>query len=64
MAWHKRRFNNYTAYSVACFVVWGAILLLAATTASKDARRTLLLVFGGWALGWLSATIARFVYKR
>ena len=28
----------------------------------KNTGHTIVLVFGGWALGWLSATIARYVY--
>jgi hypothetical protein len=38
------------------------ILAVVSTEASDATRRTFLLVFGGWAIGWLSATIARAVY--
>ena len=64
LKWRRRRFNSYTAYSIACFVVWGVLLLLVATRRSRETQHTLLLVFGGWSLGWLSATIARSVYRR
>jgi hypothetical protein len=57
-----RRSNTYTAYSVACAAVWAVILAVVSTTADDATRRTFLLVFGGWVIGWLSATIARTVY--
>jgi hypothetical protein len=58
----RLRLNTYTAYSIGCAIVWAAILAVAATTGKKDTLHKLLLVFGGWALGWTSATIARWVY--
>jgi hypothetical protein len=57
-----RRLNSYLAYSVGCGLLWAALLAGAATGASTHAFHRLLLVFGGWALGWTSATIARLVY--
>ena len=50
--------RSYTAYSVAVGIVWAVLLLLA--PAGK--RHTIFLVFGGFVIGWLSATIARYVY--
>lgn len=49
---------SYTAYSIGCFIVWAVILI--ARTGSK--RHDVFLVFCGWAIGWLSATIGRAVY--
>ena len=54
--------NTYTAYSVACAAVWAVILAVVSTAGGDATRRTFLLVFGGWVIGWLSATIARAVY--
>ena len=54
--------RTYTAYSLSCAVVWGVILVAVASTASMDTRDTFHAVFGGWVVGWLSATIARSVY--
>ncbi len=54
--------KTYTAYSIGCAVVWAVILIVVASVASKDKAHTFLLVFGGWVIGWLSATIARAVY--
>lgn len=58
---HKRS-NTYTGYSIGCAAVWAVILAVVSTTADDATRRTFLLVFGGWVMGWLSATIARAVY--
>lgn len=59
----SRRFRKtYTGYSVACAVVWAVILAAVSSTAGGATRHTVVLVFGGWWIGWLSATIARAVY--
>jgi hypothetical protein len=58
----RRRFNTYTAYSIACFLVWAVILAVVSVRASSDTQRVIFTVFGGWTIGWLSATIARAVY--
>jgi hypothetical protein len=58
----RQRLGTYTTYSVACFVVWAVILIAVAAAGSGDRLQKFLYVFGGWAIGWLSATIARSVY--
>lgn len=58
----RKRLNTYTAYSIACAAVWAVILVVVYTEAGDATRHTILLVFGGWAIGWLSATIARAIY--
>ena len=58
----RRRFSTYTSYSIACAIVWAVILAGVSLTADAATRREFLLVCGGWAIGWLSATIARAVY--
>lgn len=45
------RFQTYTAYSIA-----------ASAGVSSSKRHDILIVFGGFVIGWLSATIARAVY--
>ena len=57
----RKRFNSYTAYSIACAIVWSVILTLVAV-AYPDRLHTFALVGGGWVIGWISATIARWVY--
>ena len=56
------RTGNYTAYSIAVAIVWAVILLLASLFASASKRHDIFTVFGGFVIGWLSATIARYVY--
>jgi hypothetical protein len=58
----RSRFNTYTAYSIGCAIVWAVGLALVATAGTKHTADNVLLVFAGWALGWTSATIARYVY--
>jgi hypothetical protein len=58
----KLSLNTYTAYSIGCAVVWAVILTVVASEASKDKFHTFFLLFLGWVIGWLSATIARDVY--
>ena len=57
-----RRLNTYTGYSIGAGLVWTAILIAVTATANSGTRDKVLLVMGGWAIGWLSATIARAVY--
>jgi hypothetical protein len=58
----KPRMRTYTAYSIAVGIVWAVLLLLASAFASADKRHNIYAVFGGFVIGWLSATIARYVY--
>ena len=54
--------DTYTAYSVGCAGVWGAILLIGRRRLDPGTWKTLRLVCGGWWIGWSSATIARIGY--
>ena len=56
------RYRTYKTYSIVAFIVWGVILAAVAMGSTSHKTHTFLLVFGGWAIGWLSATIARSVY--
>ena len=58
----RKKRNTYTAYSIACAMVWGVILAITWAAADESHRHTITIVFAGWVIGWLSATIARFVY--
>jgi hypothetical protein len=58
----RKNLRTYTAYSVGCAVVWAVILAVVWAEAGEIKRHTIALVFGGWVIGWLSATIARVVY--
>jgi hypothetical protein len=58
----RKRSRTYTSYSIACAVVWAVILATVFTHAGDTTRHTFAVFFGGWAIGWLSASIARVVY--
>jgi hypothetical protein len=54
--------RSYWIYSIACFFVWGILLAVVAARAKSGMLHNVLLVFAGWCICWVSATIARFVY--
>jgi hypothetical protein len=54
--------RTYLGYSIACALVWGVILSAVWTQAGDDTRHTFAVFFGGWAIGWLSASIGRLLY--
>ena len=56
------RYRTYTAYSIGVGIVWAVLLVLASIFDPAGRRNNIFLVFAGFAIGWLSATIARFVY--
>ena len=57
----NRSLKTYTAYSIACAIVW--VVILGVVAAVYPGRlHTFLLVCAGWVIGWISATIARSVY--
>jgi hypothetical protein len=58
----RKRRESYTAYSIGCAVVWAAILGVLAARGEREKLRKVFAVFGGWWMGWTSATIARYVY--
>ncbi|MDL9977948.1 hypothetical protein [Microbacterium candidum] len=53
--------RNYWVYSVGLAVAWAIIFVIVAIV---DAQKlpTFALVFAGFAICWISATIARYVY--
>ncbi len=56
------KYRIYWIFSVRCLVVWGILLAVVGAKGSNESRHNALLVFGGWAIAWVSTTIARFVY--
>jgi hypothetical protein len=54
--------GTYVGYSIACALVWAAIFAAVFTQADGGSRHTFAVFFGGWAIGWLSASIGRLVY--
>ncbi len=57
----REREGSYTRYSIAAIAVWAVVLAIVHLTKREQAG-TYRTVFGGWLIGWTSATIARFVY--
>lgn len=58
----SHRSQSYTAYSIGCAIVWAAVLAVVAAFGGKERLDRILPVFGGWWIGWTSATIARYSY--
>jgi hypothetical protein len=53
--------RSYWIYSAGVAVVW-AVILGIAFAAHSDKLTVLLTLFAGFAIAWVSGTIARFVY--
>jgi len=54
--------RTYTTYSIAVGLVWAVLLMLAWAVAPAGKWHSIVVVFLGFVIGWLSATIARYVY--
>ncbi|HTZ15268.1 MAG TPA: hypothetical protein VMC78_16925 [Mycobacterium sp.] len=54
--------RTYIGYSIACAMVWAVILTFVWIRAGETTWHTFTVFFGGWAIGWLSASIGRVVY--
>jgi hypothetical protein len=55
-------FKNYWIYSGCLFIAWAVMLTLARTTLGGQVVNTIVFVFYGFCLGWISTTIARYGY--
>jgi hypothetical protein len=56
------RFRNYWTYSAGLAIAWAVVLILARAIRGSESAQTYLLVFLGFCIGWVSTTIARYVY--
>ena len=56
------RFRNYWIYSVGLAIAWAIVLLLTLVIRGTQSAQSILLVFFGFCIGWVSTTIARYVY--
>jgi hypothetical protein len=56
------RKRNYWVYSLGLAVAWAIALILAVTIRGVDKAQPYFLVFFGFFIGWVSTTIARYVY--
>ena len=58
----RRHLRTHTGYSIALAVAWAIVLLLVWGIDPPATQRQVVLVFLGFVIGWVSATIARYVY--
>ena len=58
----EKHHRSYAVYAIGCAVAWTILLSVMAATESSHRMTLIWCVFGGWMIGWVSATIARFVY--
>lgn len=58
----KLRRRSYAMYAVGCAIAWAVLLTILASTESIHRMTLIWCIFFGWIIGWVSATIARFVY--
>ena len=53
----KQSYKSWTIFSIGIFIVWAAIFLVRWKIKSNPNLKDLSLLFYGYFLGWLSATI-------
>ena len=56
------RVRNYWIYSAGLAIAWAVVLILTRTIRGSEGAQSILLVFFGFCIGWVSTTIARYVY--
>lgn len=56
------RYRNYWTYSIGLAVAWAIVLTLTFTLRGSQIGHITLLVFAGFCIGWVSTTIARYIY--
>ena len=56
------RYRNYWIYSIGLAVAWAVVLTLTLMIRGTEGAQRTLLVFFGYCIGWVSTTIARYVY--
>jgi hypothetical protein len=54
--------RNYWTYSTGLLVVWTLVLAAFTAVRGPTESRPVYLTFAGFAIGWVSTTIARYVY--
>ena len=56
------RFRNFWIYSAGLAIAWAVVLILTRMIRGSESAQTTQLVFFGFCIGWVSTTIARYVY--
>jgi len=59
---NRLRVKNYWAYSIGSGIAWAVTFMLMLKIRGKERAQLLLLVIFGWCIGWVSETIARYIY--
>jgi len=55
-------FRNFWIYSAGLAIAWAVVLILTRMIRGSESAQTTRLVFFGFCIGWVSTTIARYVY--
>ena len=55
---------TYAGFAASCAVAWAIIWVLLAILASNLTVHRMAYVFLGWVIGFMTATVARSVYRR
>lgn len=58
----RRRLRNYWVFSAGLAIVWAIVITIRTLLGGGSTLRDTWLIFGGFAVGWISTTIARYVY--
>ncbi len=56
------RFRNFWVYSIGLAIAWTIAFILVLWIRGSVGVQPLLLTFAGFCIGWVSTTIARYVY--
>lgn len=55
-------YRNYWVYSIGLAIAWVIVFLLVLAAGGTEKAQITLLLFLGFVIGWVSTTIARYVY--
>jgi hypothetical protein len=58
------RCRNYWCYSAGTAIAWAVEMILIRTIRGREGAQLNLLVFYGFCIGWVSTTIARYIYPQ
>lgn len=56
------RFRNFWIYSAGLAIAWAVVITLVRAIRGRESTQPILLVFFGFCIGWVSTTIARYIY--
>jgi len=56
------RVRNFWRYSISLVITWAIVLILAVKIRGIEKAQPFFFVFWGFCIGWVSTTIARYVY--